>query len=583
MTVGQHYTVLLRMVMLMSPDICSVKELSAASKGLDVTKYLISQGAEVNKRDNKGWTPLHISAKNGHLDVTEYLISEGAEVNRGMDDGLTALHSASKNGHLDVTKYLISRGAECWTALRIAASKGLDITKYLISKGAEVNKEDNRGLTALHSAAQQGYLDVTEYLISQGAEVTKKDKAGKTPLHHAVQNGYLEVVKALLEGGARFDIGDIHRQTPLQLSVIRGYQSIADLFIDHLNSKLDDTDFPYIYLATQHGHTSTIEKLVAKGANLNVRSTDGQTCLHEAIKLCYESRKIVQETDKLRKISDVYYKGELSTERALVFYLLDNGAKLDVQDETGNLPIQYAKDEVVKQMIFSRNASPDINLEDHGVSLDIPPEVDHQNDSYKITITPLRDPPSVDIQDDESMACFGIRCDPPAMIFHQPVKIRIPHSSLVGNPDLVTPHIVSRAWDSVKDLPVTSRKISSNSPDEPPYCRVYKRHLELYIGHCAEWWVLLPFEQRVIRHQLMCTPYIPDSIQREQRFEIHLQMHADLPGMEKNIEEEKKQQSYRKNHRSVPFSVESKSGDVTVTCHREGVQVESTVINICKH
>ena len=54
------------------------------------------------------------------------------------------------------------------------------------------------------------------------------------------------------------------------------------------------------------------------------------------------------------QISDEYYKGELSPEKALVFYLLDNGAKLDVKDEMGNLPIQYAKDEVIKQMILSR-------------------------------------------------------------------------------------------------------------------------------------------------------------------------------------------------------------------------------------
>ena len=54
------------------------------------------------------------------------------------------------------------------------------------------------------------------------------------------------------------------------------------------------------------------------------------------------------------QISDEYYNGELSPEKALVFYLLENGAKIDVRDKTGNLPIQYAKDEVVKQMILSR-------------------------------------------------------------------------------------------------------------------------------------------------------------------------------------------------------------------------------------
>ncbi|XP_030834922.1 uncharacterized protein LOC115921551 [Strongylocentrotus purpuratus] len=193
-------------------------------------------------------------------------------------------------------------------------------------------------------------------------------------------------------------------------------------------------------------------------------------------------------------------------------------------------------DEPSTPAIFSveveRNTSTEIELEDHGVSLFIPPEAVHHNDPCKITLTLLRDPPSVDIQDDESMACYGIRCDPPNMTFHQPLKIRIPHSTLAINPDQVKPDIVSHVWDSVNDLPRTSRMRSSSSPAEPPYCRLYKRHLELYIGHCAEWWVLIPLEQQVIRHQLMCTPYIPETVERGKEIEVHLHVHADVPGID---------------------------------------------------
>eukprot|EP00057_Strongylocentrotus_purpuratus_P007336 XP_011661810.1 PREDICTED: uncharacterized protein LOC105437201 [Strongylocentrotus purpuratus] len=212
--------------------------------------------------------------------------------------------------------------------------------------------------------------------------------------------------------------------------------------------------------------------------------------------------------------------------------------------------------------------------------MSIPLGAVQESGSCEITLTSIQDPPSINSQGDESVACYGIRCDPPNMIFHQPVKIRIPHSAFIVNPDQVKPDIVCRVWDSAKDLPRTSRERSSRSPDEPPYCRVYRRHLELYIGHCAEWWVLIPLEKQVIRHQLMCTPYIPDKIERRQEFEVHLQMHLDLPGIETDIQEEQKQQSYHKSHRSVPFSVESKSGDVTVTCHREDEQVESKILSL---
>ena len=56
------------------------------------------------------WVGLHYSAaKSGHLDVTKYLISQGAEVNEGDKEGRTALHHAVQNGYLDVVKVLTSR------------------------------------------------------------------------------------------------------------------------------------------------------------------------------------------------------------------------------------------------------------------------------------------------------------------------------------------------------------------------------------------------------------------------------------------------------------------------------------------
>ncbi|XP_030844026.1 uncharacterized protein LOC105438436 [Strongylocentrotus purpuratus] len=179
-------------------------------------------------------------------------------------------------------------------------------------------------------------------------------------------------------------------------------------------------------------------------------------------------------------------------------------------------------------------------------------------------MTLLRDPPSVDIQDDESVACYGIRCDPPNMIFRRPVKIRIPHSTIAINPDQVKPDIVCHVWDGVNDLPRTSRMSSSISPYKPPHCRLYERYLELYIGHCADWWVLIPLEQKVTRHQLMCSPYIPETVERGKEIEVHLHVHADIPGMDAEVSHEEKQQSYRKAHPSVPFSVIHTSGDVKV-------------------
>nr|XP_054757114.1 uncharacterized protein LOC129263221 [Lytechinus pictus] len=258
------------------------------------------------------------------------------------------------------------------------------------------------------------------------------------------------------------------------------------------------------------------------------------------------------------EVSEEYYSGRLSPKKALVFYLLEHGARIDIKDEAGCLPIHYAKDEMIRQMILARlpslddvrstqdrqsnsidasvevnrNSSQEINLEDLGISMYLPPGAVSPDISYQITLTILRDNPGVEFTEGESMACYGIKCDPQTLNFNKPVKITIPHSSLVVNPEQVKPDIVCRVWDSIKDLPKTLRKQSSSSQDNPPYCKLYKRHLELYIGHCAEWWVLIPLEQQVIRQRLMCTPYVPDRIERGQEFAVNLQLCNDLPGNE---------------------------------------------------
>ncbi|XP_063956515.1 uncharacterized protein LOC135154333 [Lytechinus pictus] len=210
----------------------------------------------------------------------------------------------------------------------------------------------------------------------------------------------------------------------------------------------------------------------------------------------------------------------------------------------------------------------------------LPPGAVLSDDSCQFTLAILTDNPGIYVTEGESVICYGIRCDPHTLIFNQPVKINIPHSLLVVNPEQVKPDIVCRVWDSITNLPRTLRKQSSSSPDTPPYCRLYKKHLELYIDHCAEWWVLIPLEQQVIRQRLMCTPYVPDRIERGQEFAVNLQFRNDLPGNEAATQGESRQQSYHRCHRSVPFNVETKGGDVTITCHREGGEIESQIVSL---
>lgn len=84
----------------------------ACIKGdLKRVKMLISQGHEVNPRDNAGWIPLHEACNHGHFEVAQHLIEHGADVsNRGLK-GMSPLHDAATNGHYEIMRLLMRNGA----------------------------------------------------------------------------------------------------------------------------------------------------------------------------------------------------------------------------------------------------------------------------------------------------------------------------------------------------------------------------------------------------------------------------------------------------------------------------------------
>ena len=83
-------------------------------------------GADVNKADNDGDTPLYAACGNGRAEVVATLLAENADVNQAANDGTTPLYAAcGGNGRAEVV-----------TAL--------------LAENADVNKADNEGNTPLY-------------------------------------------------------------------------------------------------------------------------------------------------------------------------------------------------------------------------------------------------------------------------------------------------------------------------------------------------------------------------------------------------------------------------------------------------
>ena len=124
---------------------------------------LINAGANLEEKNDKGWTTLEKASYWGYKEVVELLIEKGALVNDKTDSGMTALMWASYWGHKDVVE-------------------------LLIEKGADVNAKNECDETALYYASYNDCKEIVKLLIEKGADFKIRNKKGKTALSIARKN-----------------------------------------------------------------------------------------------------------------------------------------------------------------------------------------------------------------------------------------------------------------------------------------------------------------------------------------------------------------------------------------------------------
>ncbi|KAF6087320.1 ankyrin repeat domain 12 [Phyllostomus discolor] len=137
-------------------------------------KELISLGANVNVKDFAGWTPLHEACNVGYYDVAKILIAAGADVNtQGLDDD-TPLHDSASSGHRDIVKLLLRHGGNPFQANKHGA-RPVDVAETeeleLLLKREVPLSDDDESYTDSEEAQSVNPSSVDENIDSE----TEKD------------------------------------------------------------------------------------------------------------------------------------------------------------------------------------------------------------------------------------------------------------------------------------------------------------------------------------------------------------------------------------------------------------------------
>jgi ankyrin repeat protein len=78
----------------------------------EMAKFLVENGAKLNRKDSSGNTELHLAALKGYADLVRLLVKHGAEVNAMNEFHRTALYYAAIEGYRRAADALIAAGAD---------------------------------------------------------------------------------------------------------------------------------------------------------------------------------------------------------------------------------------------------------------------------------------------------------------------------------------------------------------------------------------------------------------------------------------------------------------------------------------
>ncbi|MFB0552482.1 MAG: ankyrin repeat domain-containing protein [Phycisphaerae bacterium] len=78
-----------------------------------VAEFLISHGADVNAKENIGWTPLHSAVLHDHIDLAKLLLKKGADINAEYGRGRNTPLSVAKGvSSTEIVELLRKHGAK---------------------------------------------------------------------------------------------------------------------------------------------------------------------------------------------------------------------------------------------------------------------------------------------------------------------------------------------------------------------------------------------------------------------------------------------------------------------------------------
>ncbi|KAL4231498.1 Transient receptor putative cation channel subfamily A member 1 [Mactra antiquata] len=281
----------------------------------DIIKLLIQNGANLNKRNGRGHTPLGIALLCivNEIDVLKTLVDAGCSMTKGslinvFRKHYPPLHIAAFYGssyHFEFIQIVVEKFKSVEFEshsfyeqnMERKTKQGLsnsERTVDLQKQGQQnfVNRQALDGSTAIFMAVLGGSLEIAEYLVNNGADVHYTCGFGSL-LHAAVlaRNNPINMLEFALQFNCDIDLLNEDGNTCLILSARNSTTAVCNLIVENgapLNTQ--DGRFGETALSSSiyFGFESNAEILLRHGADPDIPDFRGTHALYWAIFTCRE-------------------------------------------------------------------------------------------------------------------------------------------------------------------------------------------------------------------------------------------------------------------------------------------------------
>jgi len=205
------------------------------------------------------------------------------------------------------------------THFRIQIEVGnIEQAKEWLAAGLDPNYQGDRIGSGLMVAAWEGNIPLMELFLAKGADVNLKNSLGETALMHAAWKGRTQAMQWLLDHGAEVNQGEM-QWSALHYAVFAGHRELAKTLVAKgadVNARSTNGS-SVLMMAVYEGHEDLTAWLIGQGADRTVRNEWGDGAVEWAMKFDrLKIARMIVDADTFAKVASAPKESWGSTRRS---------------------------------------------------------------------------------------------------------------------------------------------------------------------------------------------------------------------------------------------------------------------------